>query len=179
MHNLYIKILPGFIAAGVFSKAFREEGRGRDAVHSRAPDGPRSWLWPSGFAGGPCLCRWVFLRAWTSCLMRRSGNTCGPVGGRAVRAGFLSAVAPFCSPADQAPGEGSWLPGLIKQACCGAFPSPAGLLERARRLLQMRVECGERGGTEDVLPVSKGSGPRSGLPGRPTPLSGCWVPNGL
>ena len=120
---------------------------------------PQSWLWSSGFAGGPCLCRWVFLGAWTSCPMRRSGNTCGPVGGRAVHAGSLSSLWPSCSQADQAHGEGSWLPGLIKQACCGAFPSPAGLLERARLLLQMRVECGEPGGTEDVLPVSKGSGP--------------------
>ena len=177
--NLYIKGLPGFIAAGVFSMAFREEGRGRDTGSSSAPNGLQSWLWPSGFAGRPCLCRWVFLGAWMSCPMRRSGNTCGLVGGRAVHAGSLSSLWPSCSQADQAHGEGSWLPGLIKQACCGAFPSPAGLLERARLLLQMRVECGEPGGTEDVLPVSKGSGPRSGLPGRPTPPSDCWVPNGL
>ena len=56
--------------------------------------------------------------------MRRSGNTCGPVGGRAVRAGFLSAVAPFCSPADQAPRGRKLAPRSYQAGLLWGLPQP-------------------------------------------------------
>ena len=49
--NLYIKSLPGFTAAGVFSRAFGEEGRGRDAGSSSALDAHSLGFGPLGLPG--------------------------------------------------------------------------------------------------------------------------------
>lgn len=63
--------------------------------------------------------------------------------------------------ADQAHRLRSWLPGSYQLDRLGAVPGAAGLRERAGLLLPAdEWNATSKKGTEDVLPVSKGSGPR-------------------